>query len=80
MSKTIQQKLKDSLILDENEPILSFIQVADYLKHQQQFKKISKEELSSILTANKSYYLLASSKSFILIICATLKRKTSNII
>jgi hypothetical protein len=65
MSKTIQQKLKDSLILDENEPILSFIQVADYLKHQQQFKKISKEELSSILTANKSYYLLASSKSFI---------------
>jgi hypothetical protein len=64
MSKTIQQKLKDSLILDENEPILSFIQVADYLKHQQQFKKISKEELSSLLTANKSYYLLASSINF----------------
>jgi hypothetical protein len=62
MSKTIQQRLKDSLILDENEPILSFIQVADYLKHQQQFKKIPKEEIASLLTKDKSYYLLASSK------------------
>ena len=61
MSKTIQQKLRDLTILDANEPILSFIQVADYMKHQQQFKNIIKEEIASLLSSNKTYYLFASS-------------------
>lgn len=58
MFKSIQQKLKDASILDENEPILSFIKVVDFLKQQQQFKKIAKEELA---LQNKFYYFLASS-------------------
>jgi len=62
MFKTIQQKLKDAQILDKDEPILSFIKVVDYLKHQQLFKKILKEELNHVLPANKSYYLLVTSK------------------
>ncbi|CAF0810499.1 unnamed protein product [Brachionus calyciflorus] len=62
MFKSIQQKLKDASILEENEPILSFIQVVDFNKQQQQFKKIAKEELAS-LVQNKFYYFLASIKT-----------------
>jgi hypothetical protein len=62
MFKSIEQKLKDASILDENEPILSFIQVSDYLKQQQQFKKIMKEEIASLLLNSKQYYFLASSE------------------
>lgn len=61
MFKSLQQKLKEASILDENEPILSFIQVVDYLKQQQQFKKIAKEEIASLLPASKQFYFLASS-------------------
>lgn len=62
MSKTIQQKLRESAILDKNEPILSFVRVFDYVKHQQLFQKILKEEIASLFPANKTYYLLVSSK------------------
>ena len=62
MFKTIQEKLKDASILDRDEPILSFVKVVDYRKHQQLFKKILKEELSHVLPSNKSYYLLVTSK------------------
>jgi hypothetical protein len=62
MYESIQKKLVQSLILDENEPVLSFIQVVDFVKQQQQFKKIVKEELANLLTNVKHYYLLASSK------------------
>ena len=62
MLKEIQQKLKESLILDEDEPILSLIQVVDYLKQQQQNKK-AREETVALLPANKKYLLLASSNS-----------------
>jgi hypothetical protein len=62
LKSVVQQKLKESSILDENEPILSLIQVTDYLKYQQQFKKIAKEELTNLLANTKSYHLLASSK------------------
>ena len=61
MFKTIQQKLNDAHILDKEEPILSFIKVVDYQKHQQLFKKILKEELNHVLPSNKSYYLLVTS-------------------
>ena len=62
MLKSVQQKLRDASILDENERILSFIQVVDFVKSQQQFKKIVREELASVLANAKTYYLLASSK------------------
>lgn len=61
MFKTLEQKLKDASILDVNEPILSFIQVVDFLKQQQQFKKIVKEELAGILPNSKQFYFLATS-------------------
>ena len=61
MFKSIQQKLRDVSILDKDEPILAFVRVVDYLKHQQLFKKILKEELASVLPANKIYYLLVTS-------------------
>lgn len=48
--------------MDENEPILCFIQVVDYLKQQQQFKKITKEELAGLLPNTKQYYFLATSR------------------
>lgn len=60
MFKSVQQKLKDASILETNEPILSFVQVIDFNKQQQQFKKLAKEELSALLQ-NKGYYFLASS-------------------
>lgn len=63
MFKSIQQKLKEASILEENEPILCFIPVVDYLKQQQQFKKIAKEEIASLLPNIKQYFFLASSKS-----------------
>lgn len=59
MFKSVQQKLKDASILEANEPILSFVQVIDFNKQQQQFKKLAKEEVS---VQNKGYYFLASSK------------------
>jgi hypothetical protein len=62
MFKSIQQKLKEASILDENEPVLSLIQVCDFNKQQQLFKKIHKEDLpAGLLNTNKNYYLLASS-------------------
>jgi hypothetical protein len=69
MSKTIQQKLREAAILDKNEPILSFVRVFDYLKHQQLFQKILKEEIASLFPANKTYYLLVSSK-YLLKLCS----------
>ena len=66
MFKTLEQKLKDASILDVNEPILSFIQVVDFLKQQQQFKKIVKEELAGILPNSKQFSFLATSNSELL--------------
>ena len=60
MFKSIQQKLKDSLILCENETILSLIYAIDLTKKQQQQKKIAKEELAALLPSKK-YCLIATS-------------------
>lgn len=63
MLKTIQQKLREASILDDKEPILSFIQVLDLAKlPQNQFKKFTQEELANLLSSGKVYYLLASSE------------------
>ena len=56
-SLTIYSFLNDDIEKSASESnILAFIQVADYFKHQQQFKKIAKEEITSLLSTNKSYY------------------------
>ena len=60
MFKSIQQKLKDSLILCENETILSLIYAIDLTKKQHQQKKIAKEELAALLPSKK-YCLIATS-------------------
>ncbi len=63
MLKTIQQKLREASILDDKEPILSFIQVLDLAKlPQNQFKKFTQEELANLLSSGKVNYLLASSE------------------
>jgi hypothetical protein len=61
MLKQIQDKLIEIHILEENETILSLIQVIDLSKKQHQNKKAIKEELVSLLPQNK-YLLLATSK------------------
>ena len=59
MIKTLQKKLKEMSIIDENEPILSQIQVIDYIKQQQQSKK-NKEEIA-LLLPTKLYNLVTTS-------------------
>ena len=65
MFKLIQQKLKESLILDENEPILSLIHVSDYIK--QQNKKV-RDDTAALSPASKKFILLASSITLVLYI------------
>jgi hypothetical protein len=75
MLKTIQQKLHEASILDDKEPILSFIQVLDLAKlPQNQFKKFTQEELASLLSSGKVYYLLASSEKICCFIFQVLKK------
>jgi acetyl-CoA carboxylase beta subunit len=63
MYESVQNKLIQLSILDQNEPILSFIQVVDFVKQQQLLsKKALKEGISSLINA-KHYYLLASRNS-----------------
>lgn len=65
MVQNVNQKIKESMILDANEPILSLTQVSDYLKYVQQYKKVVKDETAAaLLTPNKNFYLFASSKKW----------------
>jgi hypothetical protein len=60
MFKQLENKIKDMLIIDENEPILSHIQVIDYIKQQQILKK-NKEDIVHLLTP-KRYSIIITSK------------------
>ena len=64
MLKEIKEKIRKSLLVDENERILSLVQVIDYARYQQQLKKLVKDETAASLVAqSNTFYLLASSKS-----------------
>lgn len=60
------QKLRETLVLSEQEQAVSIIQVTDLLKKiekEKSGKKPMKEEFAALLPTNK-YYLIATSKEF----------------
>lgn len=61
MLKAVQQKVKDLSILDQNDTVLSIIQVTDLLKKDKHGKKAMKEEFAALIPANK-YFLIATIK------------------
>jgi hypothetical protein len=61
MIKAVQQKLRETSILDESDLILSLVQVTDLLKKEKAQKKQMKEEFLALIPANK-YFLVATIK------------------